>query len=225
MTAKTIIFIRHGESQSNKLIHDGVENASELIPKIGNPQLTNLGKEQSEATGNALVKYLKEINSPMVSVFISPFARTQQTAQPFLEKYSNRDKKISTELMEYTQCESKMGDVRLSCGDENVDFDETWENFQDRIMKFLNFVADVKDSDYLVVFGHSLFISCVISYISSGVIPEEENLSFRFPNCSISTIREAKYRWKIEHVASIAHLSKNLITGTNNPFANNSFLC
>jgi hypothetical protein len=68
------------------------------------------------------------------------------------------------------------------------------------------------------------------SYIGSSKLfmPNKSQLTFRVPNCSISTFKfsyehiiettpQQKF-WRIDQVSSIAHLPKELVTGRESPF-------
>jgi len=75
----------------------------------------------------------------------------------------------------------------------------------------------------IVIFGHSLFLSAMIPYISSHkqFMPTKPELVFRFPNCSISTFEFSEDKgWQIFNGASIAHMPLELCTGRECEFGN-----
>ncbi|CAH6419020.1 Histidine phosphatase superfamily clade 1 [uncultured virus] len=87
-----VIFVRHGESQSNKLIHDnlGIELTPEQIHERQDPELTELGVKQAARTAEYLYQRLESYGSDVkVHVWVSPFARTRETAHEFITRAEN----------------------------------------------------------------------------------------------------------------------------------------
>ena len=76
----------------------------------------------------------------------------------------------------------------------------------------------------IIIFGHSLYISAMVSYLGSSkrVMPTKKELTFRFPNCCISSFEcsQGAAKWKILNVASIAHLPVDIVTGTECLYGN-----
>jgi len=82
----------------------------------------------------------------------------------------------------------------------------------------LNELKNQTDDHILIIFGHSLFFSSIISYH----IQHEKNKitdfsSLQLPNCSISceSYNFTENKWKTYMVSNISHLPKNIITGSH----------
>jgi broad specificity phosphatase PhoE len=244
----TIIFVRHAESAANVFLHKGSKSIPHFTPQekqqvsqkinaLGNPSITEIGKKQSHQVAKYLVHKLieEDVASDSVLVCASLFDRAASTAIPFIEEYTkqtttNKQLKLyfDPRLCEYTKPEK-----RLSAGDiaKGIDVHNSWDEFTEQIKKFVSYIENVKHQ-YVIVFGHSLFLSTMTSYIGSSktFMPNKSQLNFRVPNCSISTFKYSEddcFRtepepgtrfWQIHQVASIAHLPKELVTGQESPF-------
>lgn len=218
-----IIFVRHGESETNKFIHDGEQDLESKINSLGDPELTKLGKRQAVNTADFLVRKLHGMGAPKVNVHISLFTRAQQTAAPFLELYGENiaGKHISRDLMEWTPPKKNLSQLHLEKG---LKHDKDWDNFAARVKDFILQFDDATSTDdakITIVFGHSIFISSMVSYLASqrNRFPSSvEELCFQLPNCSISTVELRPTRWVTHYVGSIAHLPFELVSGTESPF-------
>jgi len=224
MNPYPIVFVRHAESEANVYIHKKDPDADKYINNLGDPELSQLGRQQSEAVGRSLINSLKEMGNPVINVLVSQFIRTQQTSEYFIKNYANIDEVIiTTELLEYTPSQTRFSQAHLDSG---LSHDTSWEDFKRRIIKFAETYMSLSHDKPIIVFGHSMFISCLVTYISSNrtFFPQKDELCFRFPNCSVTTFLwdDIKQRWLADHVASIAHMPKHLITGTHTPFGNSS---
>jgi len=218
----TVIFVRHGESESNWFIHQdkGDPELTNNINALGDPELTELGKNQAEAVGDYLHARLKD---KIVRVFSSPFARTHQTAEPFISRKSKERITFSCRtlgvLQEYTKPEKQLTEDHHNKG---IVHHETWDDFTKRIRIFAEQLEDhcQENAHPIVIFGHSLYLSALTSYIASSkqMMPKKEQLVFRIPNCSITTFEFSQGSWRIFNVASLAHLRTKAITGTECPF-------
>ncbi len=221
----TIIFVRHGESLSNILIHQNNINKTskttltDQLNEIGDPHLTVTGNKQSIAVGEYLCK---QLGTKYVRVLTSLFTRTQETSKPFCDMYSKYIKSNdSLELLsEYTKPEKKLTKEHLKRG---LKPHQNWDEFTKTIKNFVIILEEMDSADCsepitIVIFGHSLYISVLTSYLGSRktFIPTNNQLVFRCPNCSITTVEysnEISKGWKINNVASIAHLPKEIVTG------------
>lgn len=153
---------------------------------------------------------------------ISTFSRALETSNYFVENYKNIESTTySSQLIEYTPPKKNLSQHNIQNG---LKHDDEWRDFKDRVIKFCDSIFDKPPQSPMIIFGHSMFISCVVSYISSNRLffPQKTELSFRLPNCSITTFTydESHNSWCVDCVGSIAHLPKDMITGTHNPFAN-----
>ena len=249
----SIIFVRHGESNSNVHIHKldymlktgkitkkerqkSEPQLSNKIHSLGDPKLSEIGQKQATCVG----KYLHNIfGDTKVRVLTSLFTRTIQTSVPFKAMHENDivEYESTKVLCEYTNPKKNLTQIHRERG---LTHHSSWTEFTDTIKEFVDILEQMihcNDAP-IVVFGHSLFISAMISYIGSSKIrmPDKSELKFRLPNCSITTLlysQEVCKRhgdngyetckeptWKILNVASIAHLSSDIVTGTECPFGN-----
>ena len=218
----TILFIRHGESETNKFIHQDPNDPylSDKINAVGDPHLTDNGNMQSKQVGDYLISYLKD---KKVRVLTSLFTRTIETSQPFCDEYAlNIYTNESLEILsEYTKPQKKLTEKHLKKGLRNH---TNWDDFTKTIEECVDILEDMAqcNNQPIIVFGHSLYISVLTSYLGSSktFMPEKNQLTFRFPNCSITSYEYSQGTWRIFNVASIAHLTQNVITGTECPFGN-----
>ena len=218
-----VIYIRHGESESNKIIHDNKKLTNEHEEQIKcflNPNLTNLGSEQANKTGDYLYKILKN-KYKKIYVWISPYNRTQQTAKPFLQLSQDLpvESNIMPDLYEYTSNNKQPNDELIKLGINN---DITWNHFINRVIKFniklKEKMLKMHEDEILLIFGHSLFFSVLMAYQTVQEKDAEiDDITFELPNCCLSTIgyNTTRKRWSIYNVASVSHLNKNLVTGNH----------
>jgi len=208
----TIIFIRHGESTSNKILHERLdsdtnEDIDRKIQAIKNPLLTDLGHTQAKCVSKYLMELLKRTNVKNCRVCASTYQRTIQTADP-LAKELDIPINIIEGSHEYTPIIKSV---------EGYPVDESFESFKIRVHRCLNNLKDQlleNPSSPLIVFGHSL----VISYIISSLNREYEDmghfngdhLTFQIPNASITTIKyhNGKEKWIASNVSNMFHLGE-----------------
>lgn len=226
MDSYPIVFVRHGESEANVFLHDHDPNADEKINRLGDPKLSKLGQKQAECVGKGLIDSLTKMGTPNVNVLVSQFTRAVETSNYFTENYPNIDNMLITNsLLEYTPTKKNLSQIHLNSG---LNHDHTWDQFKERIVKFCDEYFTSPPKSPMIIFGHSMFISCLVTYISSHrtFFPDKNQLCFRFPNCSITTFLwdGERNRWVADHVASIAHMDVKLITGTHTPFGNKSIV-
>lgn len=208
------VFVRHGESESNRFIHTNADDLSVRVNAIGDPTLTELGHRQALATASFLRTKLEQLGSPVIAVRTSLFARTQQTAAPFSELYrENITESDSTRaLLEWTPPRKQLTDAHMNAG---LTHDESWSAFETRVKEFANWMSENAGHDsnaITVVFGHSVFIGALFSFLGTQCtwFPGQEEVSFELPNCSISTVVKIPCRWSIHYVGAISHLSGEL---------------
>lgn len=216
------VFVRHGESESNRFIHSGASDLSAKISAIGDPKLTELGHRQAIVTSFFLCDKLQHLGSPTVDVRASLFSRTQQTALEFLELYKTHiDSAVSmSELSEWTPPRKQLSEKHIAAG---LKHDESWQTFEMRVRAFAAWMAEraQENEKITIIFGHSVFIGALFSFLSTQCtqFPSEQGLSFELPNCSISTVAKLPLRWSIHYIGAISHLSGELVTGYHSPFA------
>lgn len=220
-----VILVRHGESESNKIIHINktlTEDHEEQLSRFSNPNLTDLGFKQATQTGNYLHNILKN-NNKKINVWISPYDRTQQTAKPFLDICLSQSMQLETnivpDLYEYTSPKKQLGENLLKLG---VGHDHSFDDFVKRVIQFNSKLKEklfeMDEDQILIIFGHSLFFSILMEY---QVVQESysniHDVTFELPNCSISTIgfNFEKNKWSIYNVATMSHLQSDYVTGTH----------
>jgi broad specificity phosphatase PhoE len=216
----TVVFVRHGESNSNVYLHENPKDPelSSKINALGDPDLSELGKKQAAVVGKFLHKCL--INQK-VRVLTSLFSRTKQTSDPFIKIFKKHIISVNhlEVLNEYTKQEKNLTEKHLEKG---ISHHDNWKHFTEKIIEFVDLLENLCqcNESTIIVFGHSLFISATISYLGSSkqMMPLKNQLTFRLPNCSITTTEYSQGSWRIFNVGSIAHLSKEIVTGTECSF-------
>ena len=224
----TILFVRHGESDANTFIHKNPNDPhlEMKINSIPDPQLTEIGKLQANCVGLFLADKLK---GKHVHLITSLFTRTIQTSEPFHNLHKEFIKIYDNDplLQEY----NRPGKHQTE-GGKIFKTHHTWKSFTDDVETFVDVLENITNSDFqaslqndnsttpIVIFGHSLFLSVMLSYIGSSktMTPDQSQLIFKSPNCSITTLNYSQGTWKIYNVNSIAHLPNELVTGTECPF-------
>lgn len=215
MDSYPIVFVRHGESEANVFLHTNDPDSSRKINRLGDPTLSDRGLKQSECTGKMLIRRFQELGTPGVHVLVSQFTRAIETSNYFVYNYPQIDSmNITNVLLEYTPPKKNLSQLHLDSG---LQHDYSWEDFKDRIIQFCDRYLTSPPKSPIIVFGHSMYISCLVSYISSHrtFFPDKDQLCFRFPNCSFTTFLWSSKRWVIDHVASVAHLDEVLVSGTH----------
>jgi broad specificity phosphatase PhoE len=117
-------------------------------------------------------------------------------------------------LNEYTRPSKKLTAEHKASG---IAHHNSWEDFTAQVVAFVDMIEQRVDEETVVVFGHSLFLSVLMSYVASNkcFIPEKDQCVFRFPNASITTFvyEENTKRWRVLHTASTAHMDDSIKTG------------
>jgi broad specificity phosphatase PhoE len=236
------LLLRHPESASNKMYtemkgdggDDNIEEADATLDKmnqLGDADITKHGAKQVEATANVLREAFGE-TSP--AIWRSPMQRTEVLAE---ELGINCDYApvVLTELVEYNPRTKSNAFAK----------DPTARHFHERVYDFCvgSLFAwgantdddDAKPSHTLIIVGHSLFLSTLISIVTLlsfqatlkktevldqiGARSSVHNVLFHLPNCSLTTLQHSDANaWRILHVASTAHLSSDLVTGEHCEF-------
>jgi broad specificity phosphatase PhoE len=212
MKGRTVIFVRHGESKANVLQHAD-RNAADLQEKmdaLGDPGLSETGVKQADMTAYYLANKL----SGSILVLGSKMKRAYRTAQMFHHRRYESRERYTALLNEYTRPSKKLTNEHVASG---IVHHKSWDEFTANVVAFVDMMEREVEEETVVVFGHSLFCSVLVTYISSGkqVLPEKDNCVFRFPNASISTFvyKEETKSWRILHTASTAHLGDSIKTG------------
>lgn len=211
MKGRTIIFVRHGESQANAHQHAD-RNDPDLQQKMdahGDPGLTETGVKQADVTAY----YLAEKLTGSMLVLVSFMKRAYRTAEMFLRRCEPRVQYLSM-LNEYTRPSKKLTAEHRGAG---IYHHDSWDEFTAQVAAFVDMIEQRVEEETVVVFGHSLFLSVLVSYVASNkrFIPEKDQCVFRFPNASITTFvyEENTKRWRVLHTASTAHMDDSIKTG------------
>lgn len=148
----------------------------------------------------------------------SLYTRTIQTAAPFLEYHKEYVKIYENEplIQEFNRPTKHNTNAKFK-------IHRDWKSFTDDVVEFVDMIEHMAscDSTPIVIFGHSLFLSAMLSNIGSNrtMVPNDiSQLIFKSPNCSITTFNYSQGSWKIYNVNSVAHLPSELITGTECSF-------
>lgn len=189
-----VIYIRHGESESNQMINEVLKNKKTLsieqenqIKTNSNPNLTILGNMQAIATARYLSKILE--NYKTIQIWTSPYKRAQQTAHSLIELNNDIKLEIITELYEYTKHVKQFDELSKL----NIIKDDNWNKFTERVLNFNNKLKqkllNMNENEILLVFGHSVFLSVLMSYqISQEKDNSIDTTIFHLPNCCINTL-------------------------------------
>lgn len=215
-----IILVRHGESSANNFFHgsedeeggthrsraafrDKLAGANRMSSLFDVP-LTELGEFQAKETAQYLAAYCKSCDFKP-EVWVSPLKRARDTAQPFLEYgLHSGEKKVVAGLQEFTKPTKKAPKPFI--------VDEDISAFFARVHEFVDaFFVNAKPPQNLIIFGHSLFFSAMISYLGTQAKArfDDKNIAFHLPNCSITAFNRVRpHEYEIYLTSFIGHLSK-----------------
>lgn len=191
---KHIYLIRHGQSVSN------AGGEAQLNAQIA---LTELGNKQATAVAEWIIATLGE---NIASINVSKFLRTQQTAQPLVDKTGIAATVIDN-LQEFDYLSFKKMAGRsvaerwrmaeaywLEKAPEELDGDdaESYQQFCTRVAKVLKHFATLEDGNH-VVYTHGLWISMLIWQLLGQPNSNNENMrkfrqfemSIRARNCEV----------------------------------------
>lgn len=241
----TFVFVRHGESEANVLLHKNPhllgkydEQIDMLLAGCGkNPSLSERGNLQAVETAKRLCNSLRggAIDND-VCILVSPLKRAQQTLQVFMAELSEtflRDApkvEIVDEMQEYERTTHRDA--------------QTFVCTVFVIFKKLHERALLHKTQTIILFGHSLVFNTLLHIIGTHSADLDEdahlrlvlqrmcsvkdprflNTVFHLPNCSISVAQtkkkdESSVDWSILGVGKDDHLrTVNLATGGHSDF-------
>ena len=184
-----IIFVRHGETESNKILMDSMT----INDKNLDTNLTKLGYEQAKQVAD----FFEKINFIPNKIIVSKLNRTYNTALPTLnyldgKKLTNNyefDLEFSEGWIEYNYTKNE-----IIKGINNLD---DWEYLQESEDKFIHRVSgefekikklgSLENPVQILVFTHSLVISTILkNCIGNKSI--ESDVFFHLSNCSITCL-------------------------------------
>lgn len=161
---KKIYLIRHAQSKSN---------AGKCIRPNADINITKLGQGQAQTLSHWLGHH---IDTPIDKVFVSPYVRTQQTAQPFLATLSDVPVEMIEPLHEFNYLAYdhikdmsfsklvKVSDEYWQRADKHFqanDSTESYVQFVGRVRQTRQIFADLPDGTY-VVFGHGMWLGMLM---------------------------------------------------------------
>ena len=228
----TVITVRHGESESNLVIHKSPnqlvdESGVKKLESFEDPALTATGIIQANLTAEHLYNHFITTYGDDVKlmIWISPFLRTRQTAEPFIKMASSLIENIRIEpmLQEFVRSGKELSsDFITETGLKNH---QSWIEYQDDIKtlneKIKTTIRSFNDNTHLVIFGHSLTTSILTTYQATNEhYITESYATIQLSNCSLTTVRynERFKSWDILHVGAIAHLPTEYATGIHVTF-------
>ena len=196
---KKIYLIRHAQSQSN---------AGQAVRPNHAINLTDVGKTQAQALADWLTDHISE---PVTEIFVSQYLRTQQTAQPYLQR-TKRTAIVIDELHEFnfldfdTIKDLSFDDIRVIADDfwqqhsahRASELTDSFEHFVARVQKVRAYFDALPDGTYLV-FTHGMWIGMLIWQLLLGDSPRlynmkkfrEFELATRPKNCEVLLLAPA----------------------------------
>lgn len=229
---KFAIYIRHGETHSNKLVHGKTlsDDDEKKIKQECNPDLTDIGLEQGVVTADYLTNAIKESGFSKIILLVSEYDRAKKTAEPFINKLETLAKhdgisfsiKYDTEIIEYTPIHKVIPDELQRRG---ITHDPTISDFIQRVTRFNNNLKEqlqaIDSSTVVIIYGHSLFFSVLLTHQGTQeLFSKIKWVAHELPNCSVSTVsyKPQSNIWSIHNTGSTSHLPSALTTGSHTLF-------
>jgi broad specificity phosphatase PhoE len=228
-----VVYVRHAESESNVVIHRKADRLAELsasesdeLHSYADPRITEVGASAAVVTAKHLFEKLALMGRTKITVWVSPYRRAVETAQPFIDLLNKNNiafqSSVRYDLQEYTTPKKPLSDEMIASGFV-VDLNE--KSFINRVIAFneLHLKYEMAsqtrghESSALIIFGHSLFFSCLLSHhIHHEKITFDTFPSLQLPNCSISceTMCDGVL-WKTFMIGGTGHLPNTLVTGNH----------
>ena len=196
---KKIYLIRHAQSESN---------AGQAVRPNHQINITDVGKTQAQELADWLSANVTE---PVTEIFVSQYLRTQQTAQPYLQR-TKRTAIVIDELHEFnfldfdTIKDLSFDDIRVIADDfwqrhsahRASEVTDSFEHFVARVQKVRAYFDALPDGTYLV-FTHGMWIGMLIWQLLLGDSPRlysmkkfrEFELAMRPKNCEVLLLAPA----------------------------------
>lgn len=183
-------FIRHGES---------VANAGGMTKNISGIPLTPKGAEQAKAASLL-------INAPPALIIMSPYIRTQLTAQPTIDRFPAARREIWP-VQEFTYLPDSM--YRDTLGADRIPFREAFwakknpahrnsaatESFSDLLQRARDTIARLQQEEQgpIIVFAHAFFLHALRRVAEEPRLDDHQMMSdfvsryksARIDNCEI----------------------------------------
>lgn len=197
---KTIIVIRHGESEANadktlwKKIPDNL---------LG---LTEKGRDQARRVGHRVAKILEENNAQRVHLVISPFERTLQTAHHLRQAFDDRIVRTEIEsrireqevgniqgedFEKYRQEQKKVGRFwyRFPTGESGADVLDRVKSWWQESVLTTNLRVGYQPVDAIVVVSHGLTIRFMLTQLF-GWSPTTFHSVWNAGNCDMYVLQK-----------------------------------
>ena len=217
----TILLVRHPESESNNELHRDPHVSEDVLLAHKNPDITELGQIQIEKTVDHLVNKCNTDPEARIIAITSIQSRAKKMAMAYLEKSANSNTKEYTVLTDdadlYEYRRPGKGDITI---DNHILKEEPWYGFLLRVKLFkdrLQAIISQNNCKYIIVFGHSIFFSALAHLCTSPKyrLMSVDDLSFHFPNASISAFIYNGKMWSMLYHGSVSHLEEHERTGTH----------
>lgn len=209
---KQIFIIRHAQSESNARMSI---RPNHLI------NITEKGKQQALE----LAQWLSEHIPSPTQVFVSPYIRTHQTAQPFLDSIQAQSQ-ILNDLHEFNYLNFdkiqhlsfdeliRLSDQYWHNADIHYNDGESAESFQDfvqRVNHIRQFLHELDDGVY-VIFGHGMWIGMLIWQLMvkdrQRILQMSEfrafELAMRADNCEVFQLNIIQSQEMISKIRTLA---------------------
>jgi broad specificity phosphatase PhoE len=197
-----VVFVRHGESEANAITHAGGE-----YRRIEDPPLTDRGRVQAHETARHIADALCATGRRVtLAVWTSPQRRAAETAAALRTTDEN-------ERAECLRGSSRWFDITHEPALREYDGDtESWAEFECRVTRTLDELFR-GEAEYVLVFTHSLWLSCAISWVASGkrAFPAVDGVCHQLPNCSLTVMERldtTRMPPRIYKTACTAHLTQ-----------------
>lgn len=184
-----VIFVRHGETESNTKIMEGEYKSINL-----NSPLTEKGHRQA----SEVATFLNSHNYRPDQIFVSPLDRAIDTATKFSNNFI-----IESALLEFNYKTNS----KINIGTTNLDYPkETEEEFNERCDNFLEQIKNIGSLESRVdtlIYGHSLVIAKIL-----GI-----KHMFHLSNCSLTILdvvidEKGQRKTEVLNVNYTAHLTE-----------------
>lgn len=167
-----MIFIRHGESESNVKSMNGNKEYDV------NPPLTDIGLQQANEVKNFLINQ----NYNPHEIIISPLQRAYLTGKFFIDHLNHHNVSPDIDIMEFNY--KKDETFKYEHNNETIHyttFKENKDNFKRRVMNFFNKMKNEGSVEYpkdTLIITHSQVIDAILS----------DTFTFHISNASITCI-------------------------------------
>lgn len=230
-----IFMVRHAESESNEITHQGIVTEEDEIrrKKILDPGLTQKGLIQAEETAAYLVQCLKKRGTKHVHIMVSLYKRTNQTMVMFLNELTETEITFTVNTVDNLHEITEPGRMDRGYIEQGLIPDQNFDAFTYRVRDFTNDLKEYlnqknSSNEDIVIFGHGLFMSVFLSYIStqekylqkSDEDSKYGQIAYPIPNASITSIsyvpgyKTVRKRWEIYGMGYYGHMT--------NPTSNSS---